>query len=77
VLGLPLIYDRHSHPKDIRLISIARRDNTKPMGPDNVHLVSRRAYKLLETRSKPETQEEADAVARWRYGTAAGARTGA
>ena len=68
VLGLPLIYDRHSHPKDLRLISIARRDNTKPMGPDNVHLVSRRAYKLLETRSKPETQEEADAVALWRAG---------
>lgn len=75
VLGLPLIYDRHSYPKDLRLISIARRDPTKPMGPDNVHLVSRRAYKLLETRSKPETQEEADAVQRWRYGTNTSALT--
>ena len=66
VLGVALIYDRHAHPKDDRLIAIARKDNTKPMAPDNVHLVSRRAYKLLETRSKPVTPEEAEAVARWR-----------
>lgn len=65
VLGLPLIYDRHSYPKDYRLIAISRRDTTRPLAPDNVHLVSRRAYKLIETRSKPETPEEAEAVARW------------
>jgi len=65
-VGLPLIYDRHAYPKDYRLIAIARRDPTLPMAPDNVHLVSRKAYKLLETRSKPVTPEEAEAVARWR-----------
>lgn len=69
VLGLPLIYDRHAYPKDYRLIAVARKDNTKPMAPDNVHLVSRKAYKLLETRSKPGTPEEADAIARWRGNT--------
>ncbi len=69
VLGLPLIYDRHAYPKDDRLIAIARKDNTKPMAPDNVHLVSRKAYKLLETRSKPVNPEEADAIARWRGNT--------
>lgn len=66
VLGVPLVYDRHAYPKDDRLIAIARKDPTRPMAPDNVHLVSRRAYKLLETRSKPGTPEEADAIARWR-----------
>lgn len=69
MLGVALIYDRHAYPKDDRLIAIARKDNTKPMAPDNVHLVSRRAYKLLETRSKPVTPEEVDAIARWRGNT--------
>lgn len=65
LLGVPLIYDRHSYPKDLRLIAIARRDTTKPLAGDNVVLVSRRGYKLLETRSKPETAEEIAALENW------------
>lgn len=65
LLGLPLIYDRHSYPKDNRLIAIVRRDMSRPMASDNVVLVSRKAYKLLETRSKPETAEEVAALDAW------------
>lgn len=66
VLGVALIYDRHAYPKDDRLIAIARRDKTKPLASDNVQIVSKRAYKLLETRSKPVNPEEVEAVERWR-----------
>lgn len=51
VLGVPLVYDRFTNPKDMRIAHIARKDTTKPLSDDNVQIVCMEARKALETRS--------------------------
>lgn len=62
VLGVPLIYDRFTDPSDMRIAHVARKDNTKPMSDDNVQIVSLKARKDIETRSRkaPKTSAKND-----------------
>lgn len=60
VLGVPLVYDRFTNPRDARMAHIARKDTTKPMSDTNVQIVCLEARKMLETRSGRKAKTEAN-----------------